>query len=152
MPSLYDEVSHSALSWATLVITLLDPWYKKRDIEAAWEMHERHAKKASDAMLIADRRRNWVRRHMANQGGKCHYCQISMYIKRDEPIPGYGFATCDHVIALANGGEDSFENTVAACDNCNQLKATGTIEELFSHPAFRRRLTHVERETANARA
>ena len=48
----------------------------------------------------------------------CQYCGISR-----TPI------TIDHIIPKGKGGLDTWENLVAACKNCNQIKGEKTPEE-----------------------
>ena len=38
--------------------------------------------------------------------------------------------TVDHVVPKFRGGQDSWENLVAACKNCNQIKGEHTPEEV----------------------
>lgn len=59
----------------------------------------------------------WSRRGvMARDGKKCAYCSA-------------GASTIDHVIPQSRGGRSTWENTVAACDRCNQNKANRTPAE-----------------------
>lgn len=59
----------------------------------------------------------WRNEHAANQGWKCTRCRVKMR-GRGEREP-----TLDHIIPLAKGGDDSFENTQTLCRKCNELKA-----------------------------
>jgi hypothetical protein len=53
------------------------------------------------------------------QKGRCFYCE--------EPFGPYPMApTIDHVHPLAAGGEDGWDNWVAACHPCNSFKAHRT--------------------------
>ncbi len=54
-------------------------------------------------------------------GYKCHYCGI----KVDE-----NNATLDHVIPISKGGNNSKENLVACCFECNSIKSGKTLEEV----------------------
>lgn len=54
-------------------------------------------------------------------------------LRRDQHTCGYcgsleGF-TVDHIIPVARGGKNTWVNTVAACDPCNQRKGDRTPEE-----------------------
>jgi hypothetical protein len=49
--------------------------------------------------------------------------------------------TLDHVIPLAKGGPDTFDNTVAACHACNQAKGMLDLGEFSTHPIRLQRLT-----------
>lgn len=55
---------------------------------------------------------------LARDGYKCQYCGIQSKA-----------LTVDHVIPKFRNGLDSWENLVAACKNCNQIKGEKTPEE-----------------------
>ena len=59
-------------------------------------------------------------RHLVFKRDKhtCQYCG-----RRSGPL------TLDHVMPASRGGEDTWENLVAACGACNQFKANRTPEE-----------------------
>ncbi len=59
-------------------------------------------------------RKNILRR----DNHKCQYCGRS-----DLPL------TIDHVIPKSKGGQDTWENLVAACIKCNNKKGDRTFEE-----------------------
>lgn len=59
-------------------------------------------------------RKNILRR----DNHKCQYCGRS-----DLPL------TIDHVIPKSKGGQDTWENLVAACIKCNNKKGDRTLEE-----------------------
>lgn len=63
-------------------------------------------------------RKNILRR----DAHKCQYCGRS-----DLPL------TIDHVIPKAKGGDDSWENLVAACTICNNKKGDRTPEDAKMH-------------------
>ncbi|MDO5745814.1 MAG: HNH endonuclease [Micrococcaceae bacterium] len=48
---------------------------------------------------------------------RCAYC-------------GRNANTIDHIVARSRGGEDSWENLVAACQSCNSTKADRTLAQL----------------------
>lgn len=62
-------------------------------------------------ILRTNQRQNWRKTRIKMQRGLCHYCGQKM----TEP-------TLDHVVPLSKGGSDSFDNTVAACLECNKSK------------------------------
>ncbi len=64
-------------------------------------------------LLMAGKRQGWVHSRLKQQGGKCRYCQKPL--RRED-------ATADHAVPLSKGGEDHYENVVAACFPCNQKK------------------------------
>ena len=55
---------------------------------------------------------------LARDNYKCQYCG-----KRSKSL------TVDHVLPKFRSGQDTWENLVAACKNCNQLKGEKTPEE-----------------------
>ncbi len=59
-------------------------------------------------------RRNILKR----DGHKCAYCG-----RADLPL------TIDHIMPRSKGGDDSWENLVAACLPCNNKKSDRTLEE-----------------------
>jgi 5-methylcytosine-specific restriction endonuclease McrA len=53
-------------------------------------------------------------------------------LKRDGRVCGYcrrGATTVDHILPRSRGGRNSWKNTVASCNRCNQLKADRTPAE-----------------------
>ena len=54
---------------------------------------------------------------LARDGGRCVYC-------------GGHASTVDHVVPRSRGGEDRWDNVVAACGRCNNRKAHHTLSEL----------------------
>jgi len=59
-------------------------------------------------------RKNVIRR----DNNRCQYCG-----SRTAPL------TIDHIIPKSRGGEDTWENLVAACTKCNDRKGSRTLEE-----------------------
>ena len=51
------------------------------------------------------------------QSGICHWCKKPMHPKADKQRPDS--VTLEHLKPLTAGGEDTFDNTVAACRRCN---------------------------------
>ena len=52
----------------------------------------------------------------------CQRCGIDCPI--DAAVPASNAPTLDHIIALANGGEHSYENTQCLCFMCNSTKGS----------------------------
>ena len=54
-------------------------------------------------------------------------------IRRDKGKCGYCGADCgktvDHIVPTSRGGKNTWTNTVAACDPCNQRKGNSTLAE-----------------------
>ena len=84
-------------------------------------------------------------RQMRAQNGRCYYCQQPMWL---QDINGfcaqYGLSkaqslqlkcTAEHLVARSEGGPDSDENIVAACQYCNQARHEGEVA--LSAEAFR---------------
>ncbi len=60
---------------------------------------------------------SWSRSGVLDRDGRrCGYC-------------GGRAATIDHVLPVSRGGQNTWDNTVAACDRCNQAKANRTPAE-----------------------
>lgn len=59
---------------------------------------------------------------------QCQYC--ANYFPSDK-------LTMDHVIPKSRGGDNSWENLVAACKKCNQKKGSRTIKESGMNPLRR---------------
>lgn len=57
----------------------------------------------------------------ARDGHLCMYCS--------RQLPS-GQLTRDHIVPTSRGGDDKWENVVAACRRCNQHKANYLLEEL----------------------
>lgn len=53
----------------------------------------------------------------------CFYCDFEIQSKF--------FHTYDHIVPLANGGKDSFDNLVDCCQRCNRIKADKTLEQFY---------------------
>lgn len=69
-------------------------------------------------------RYEWLKVHYEFQDGKCKWCKRKMGLKPfGEMAPLAPLtATIDHVKPRSKGGKDSFENSVAACCECNGKK------------------------------
>jgi 5-methylcytosine-specific restriction enzyme A len=67
------------------------------------------------------RRQAWLRQHPL-----CERCKAKGYV-REATVP-------DHVVALANGGRDTWDNLQSLCDECHAEK---TAEDL----GYRRRVS-----------
>ena len=59
----------------------------------------------------------------AEQDGKCFYCGI--YVGTDYHT--------DHVIPISKGGENTKENIVIACPECNLMKGVKTVSEFMEY-------------------
>lgn len=46
-------------------------------------------------------------------------------------VPGMKFPSTDHVVPVASGGDNSIENRVLACVECNSRKGTKAVEEFL---------------------
>ena len=99
---------------------------KQAEIEAAWAMQTAREH---------DIRRTWLDAHLVRQKGRCAYCNILMV---DSKIGKEGDRrwSIDHVVPRSKGGEDTQENTVAACAACNTAKGD-MDEQLFLGSAVR---------------
>ncbi len=70
---------------------------------------------------IACNRKNIVWR----DNNQCQYC--ANYLPSDK-------LTMDHVLPKSRGGQNTWENLVAACTKCNQKKGSRTTKESGMHP------------------
>lgn len=91
------------------------------------------------AELTANKRRRWCESRLKKQGGKCYWCGAR--ILKD--------ATADHLIPLSRGGEDHYENVVAAHKWCNNHKADRTPEEFCEPGSYRPVPPHVRKALAS---
>jgi len=64
----------------------------------------------------------------AKTKGRCFYCGAELDYKTT--------LTIDHIVPQLNGGEDTFDNLVPACRNCNSIKGTKDIEQFRFHRAM----------------
>lgn len=58
--------------------------------------------------------------HYERSGGRCWYCGIK--------LPDPSSMCLDHVLARTRGGDNSDENLVPCCRQCNNRKNTMTLE------------------------
>lgn len=68
----------------------------------------------SGSVSKTERRRRQRTRLLANQGGRCAYCETQL-----DP----SLATVDHVVPLSRGGLNVLGNKVAVCRPCNAAKS-----------------------------
>lgn len=78
--------------------------------------------------LAAAKGRDWLRKLVKRQNGRCHYCRRPFYACEGEHPRR---ATLDHRLPTSRGGEHHWENVVAACWRCNQDKSDMTEEEFI---------------------
>ena len=64
----------------------------------------------------------------ARDGYRCQYCG-----RHRNELRGREFLTRDHVVPLSRGGDNTWENVVAACSACNNRKASHLPEECGLH-------------------
>lgn len=77
-----------------------------------------------------DRRRSPISKHMRfeiyqRDRFRCYYCK-----KHKDNFHKGVHLTLDHKISYSDGGEDSFENLVTACSDCNKGKSNKVINDL----------------------
>jgi len=73
-----------------------------------------------------DRKRAW--KHVNGSRNRCFYCSRALNDNRPSR-ENIGRRTIDHVIPACRGGNDCPTNYVFACDQCNGMKASLTLEE-----------------------
>lgn len=59
------------------------------------------------------------------QQWRCCYCQVKMTTNRNHRL----CATLEHVLPVSKGGEDTYENCVAACKMCNNKRGNADLTE-----------------------
>lgn len=67
------------------------------------------------------RRRRLMRQHIEAQSNLCHWCKEEMSAPNQQNTRS---ATLEHLVERAAGGEDTLENTRAACKQCNNGRHT----------------------------
>lgn len=63
-----------------------------------------------------------IRRLAEAQNHRCCYCSSSMVLSYDGAVMPRDLATLDHVKPRTYGGTTAFNNAVAACYQCNNLR------------------------------
>lgn len=58
-----------------------------------------------------------------DQEGLCFYCKRGMFLISLKHTSHPLFATVEHRLALTNGGKEAWENLVASCFQCNNIKS-----------------------------
>ena len=58
--------------------------------------------------------------------GRCNYCAIDL--RTDTFVKSASFVV-DHIYPVFYGGDNSIENLVPSCRDCNNIKRAGTLEE-----------------------
>ncbi len=107
---------------------------KAWEIEQAWSLLEQ------SSPTVYAMRNGWRQQRYEQQGGRCLYCRQPL-IRSEALAKMPNSLTLDHVIPLAKGGPDTFDNTVAACHACNQAKGMLDLGEFSTHPIRLQRLT-----------
>lgn len=106
-------------------------------VDSGFRVHDYLVYNPTRAQVEADRaiakRRNamnadpeFAKRVKDRDGNRCRYCGLLVSWK-DRKSPRGG--TYDHVIPIAQGGLETFENIVVACRDCNSRKGAKTPEE-----------------------
>jgi len=85
----------------------------------------------SDIQIIDPEEKSVKERLYKEQNGICNGCGVEFNIWNLET---------DHIIPRAKGGGDYYENYQLLCGNCNQMKATNTMESLREKIATRKKL------------
>ncbi|PZF75847.1 hypothetical protein DK847_16635 [Aestuariivirga litoralis] len=99
------------------------------ELDAAWKMRD---------ISKPDDRRRWLSDHLVTQNNECYYCGVDMRQATEGKLIGCR-PTIDHVIPRSRAGEDTKENTVAACEACNGAKGSLLPEEFKSTEFLQRR-------------
>ena len=70
-------------------------------------------------------------RLIAERGICCHWCDVATTPTRSDGHHVPTMRTRDHLIAVADGGPDTFENSVIACAECNQRRGKETSSAIM---------------------
>jgi len=71
------------------------------------------------------------RQAFEHQNGQCFYCSVAMWLITPFELPGCssersGYSrlkcTAEHLVPRSEGGNDSADNIVAACEHCNATR------------------------------
>ncbi len=68
-----------------------------------------------------------------SQDKKCFYCGCAIVKNRSGVVDGFKLGHIDHYIALKNGGSNTIDNLVWACERCNVIKGARSIEDFASY-------------------
>lgn len=101
-----------------------DPEVIRQEIELAWNIHI--AEEETEARI----RRKWLLFYFEHQDRKCAYCRVPLVIGKVPNLEDRQ-ATIDHILPRSRGGEDTPNNTLAACQFCNALKASTVLSEFL---------------------
>lgn len=86
-------------------------------------------KKATNSRM--KRRRNFIATSLDKDGYTlCQICKCKMHIEDMRHNHGHRVVTVDHIIPLCRGGEDTHDNYIVCCFECNRSKGAFTLEEL----------------------
>lgn len=106
----------------------------------AWEIEQAWSTLEQSSPAVYAMRSGWRQQRYEQQGGRCLYCRQPLICSETfAKMPNS--LTLDHVIPLAKGGPDTFDNTVAACHACNQAKGMLDLGEFATHPIRLQRFT-----------
>jgi CRISPR/Cas system Type II protein with McrA/HNH and RuvC-like nuclease domain len=72
-----------------------------------------------------------ILRLSGEQNHRCAYCGQHMTLPRNSSRDNGMRMTIDHVIPVSEGGEDTWENVVAACADCNSIRQSKPADEFF---------------------
>ena len=112
---------------------------KDAEIDKAWEAH-------NNIVREPEIRMEWRRTHLKDQDGKCYFCECPITDDKEYEGPAEA-STLDHIIPRSKGGEDIFENTVAACEPCNTRKSDMSLNDYLAHPLGLTRLHYFRNRT-----
>ena len=83
------------------------------------------------AVVRGSRTRAYIRTRCAeSQRWRCCYCNCVMSTNRNAK----DCATLEHIVPRSKGGEDTYDNCVAACKRCNNLRGTHDLNEDMTLP------------------
>lgn len=117
----------SCLDVENYLLLTFEEWAASTPADARW-IQTAHEKIPAPEVIVLKRygerpprRVNFNRLNLARRDEfQCQYCGVGLGIQR---------VTIDHVLPRSRGGQNSWENCVAACAQCNARKADQTPQE-----------------------
>lgn len=74
-----------------------------------------------------------IKRLVARRGLECCYCHEMCdwndYYIKGQKQPGDKYPTIEHIIAIADGGTNTWDNVAVCCHKCNQEKADKPLDK-----------------------
>ena len=122
------------------------------------ECQKKRQNRYKDKRIPKEQRKDRIslKRLYVRDGGRCYICGCQCSFedwklsKNGNRYPGETYPEIEHVIPIAKGGMNSWDNVRLSCHRCNHIKADGIIEvEPMTHEfAISKRFTTSAKKTA----